>query len=138
MLDPTKIPFPTVDPNELLARYVFSQRHIDRQAQRVKADAFMPPPNLEMSVTRHRDATQAEIWAVGHEVGKKRDRTMYGRGDVLAVNCQSQKLRIDADPLTENPNHASIVGWPVGDKPGQMLIAKEIAAVAKFVATPNL
>ena len=66
MLDPTSIP--DVEREELLARYVFSRSHISRITQRVKAGAFMPPANLEFSVTRHHDATEAEIGTVGRNV----------------------------------------------------------------------
>ena len=128
---------PDVDPQELLARYVFSRSHVSRQTQRVKAGAFMPPSNLEFSVTRHRDATEAEIWAVGRNVAAATERSLYGRGDVLAATYDSLELKVVAAPdfSKQNPNHANVVGWPVNDKPAQKLIAEEIAAVAKFVAT---
>ena len=135
MLDPSNIP--VVNLQELLARYIFSRSHVSRQTQRVKAGAFMPPANLEFSVTRHREATQVEIWAVGRSVADETERALRGRADVLAATYISQVLRVDPDPTKGNPNHANVVDWPVNDKPAQKLVAQEIAAVARFVATPE-
>ena len=136
MLDLSNIP--DIEAKELLARYVFSRSHFSRQNQRVKADAFMPPPNLEMSMTRHRDATEAEIWAVGRHIADQREQTLYCRGDAIAATFELQRLSVVPDPLEENPNHANVVGWPVDDKPSQKLIAQEIAANAQFVALPEV
>jgi hypothetical protein len=37
-----------------------------------------------------------------------------------------------------NPNHALVTDWPLtDDRAAQLLIAKEIAAIAKFVAAPQ-
>lgn len=131
MLDPLNIP--EVQPQELLARYIFSKSHFSNFAQRVKAGAFLPPPNLEFSVTRHLNATETELWDCGHGIAEKTERTLYGRADALAANYQNQMLRTESDPQPENPNHAIVVGWPQNDKPAQKLIAQEIAAVAKYV-----
>lgn len=38
-------------------------------------------------------------------------------------------------PLPDDPEHASIVGWP-GEKFGQKMIAQRIAAEAEFVPVP--
>lgn len=134
MLDPANIPM--VMPDELLARYVFSQSHFSRQNGRVKAGAFMPAPNGELSVTRHVNATGHEIWAIGREIAKVRGRTLHGRGDVLAATCMSQRLTVVASPIHGNPNHANVVDWPMEDKAAQKLIAEEIAVAAKFVVPP--
>lgn len=65
------------------------------------------------------------------------ERTLYGRGDALAATYVSQELKVVADSTKGNPNHANVVDWPVNDKPAQKLIAEEIAAVARFVTTPD-
>ncbi|MCH7685351.1 MAG: hypothetical protein IH899_01485 [Planctomycetes bacterium] len=131
MLDPTNVP--AVDPTELLARYIFSRSHFSRQTGRVKAGAFMPAPNGELSVTRHRDATQDDLWQAGRGIAQSRDRTVYGRADVLAATCVSQRLTVKANPIEGNPNHANVIGWPMADKATLKLVVEEIAVVAKFV-----
>ena len=41
-------------------------------------------------------------------------------------------------PFEGNPNHANVTGWPsADDETAQVMIAKEIAAVAKFVPPPE-
>ena len=71
---------------------------------------------------------------------RKPPRTLYGRGDVLASTYRSQpNLDVVADPVEGNPNHANVTGWPsADDEAAQVMIAKEIAAVAKFVPPPEL
>jgi len=134
MLDPTNVP--AVEPNELLARYIFSKRHFSQENRRVKAGAFLPASNGELSVTRHREATQDELWQVGHDIAQVRDLTFHCRGDVLSSTCASQRLNVEAAPIEGNPNHANVVGWPMEDKAAMKLIAEEIAVAAKFVPVP--
>src|SRR5262249_7096655 len=102
---------PEVGGDELLARYVFSGRHL-RGDGTVRPDAFMPPQDLEMSVTRHLSATDAEIWAIGYSVAKQRSKSLFGRADVNVSACHRNKLRVIKHELFENPNHAHIVDWP--------------------------
>ena len=132
MLDPKSVP--AVESNELLARFVYSSRHFSQENRRVKAAAFLPPGNGRESVTRHREATKAELWQVGQAGAGKRGQTLYGRGDVLAATCESQRLTVEADPVEDNPNHASVVGWPMDDKAACKLIVEEIAVAARFVS----
>ena len=135
MLDLTNVP--AVDSDELLARYILSRSHFSRQTGRVKASAFMPARDGELSVTRHRDATQDELWQVGLGIALSRDKTLYGRGDVLAATCASQRLTVEAVPVEGNPNHANVIRWPMDDKAALKLIAEEIAVAAKFVPPPG-
>ena len=89
-------------------------------------------------MTRHRDATESEIWAAGNEIAKCRQKTLRGRGDVIANVFIKQDLSIQAAPLVDhaslpdNPNHANVTGWP-DDKARQKQLALEIAAKAKLV-----
>ncbi|NMC21717.1 MAG: hypothetical protein GYA33_15005 [Thermogutta sp.] len=132
MLNPSDVP--DVDPHELLSRFVLTQRHINRQSGTLKADAFVPHPHDSLSVTRHLQATESEIWGIGARVASERGKTLYGRGDVMAASYAAQKLRCLKDPVPGNPNHVNVCGWPLNDKAAQKLIAMEIAAVAMFVA----
>jgi len=129
MIDPANVP--EVGPVETLARYVLFSGHI-RQDQTVKANAFMPPSDRQLSVTRHLSATEAELWKVGEAVAVERDGTLYGRADVGVPACRAQKLVVRAEPIAGNPNHARVLEWPA-DRPIQKAIAQELAASAVFV-----
>jgi hypothetical protein len=76
MLDPQTIP--SVEETELLARYVM-QSSLFRSDQTVKPNLFMPHPYQELSVTRHRDATESEIWQSGVNVATSQQKNLYGR-----------------------------------------------------------
>ncbi len=133
MIDPASVP--PVAADELLARFVLQRSHV-RSDRTVKPDAFLPPPNLELSVIRHRSAEPAELWAVGRAVAAKRQRTLYGRADVQTSVLLEHRLSVVADAIEGNPNHANVSGWPA-DKAAQKNIAQEVAAVADFVPTPD-
>lgn len=129
---------PDVEEDELLARFIFSSRHIRGNSDEIKLEAFMPPPHAELSVTRHRDATEDEVWAAGRAIAHLRQRTLHGRGDVIANAFIKQDLSIQAAPLRDhaslpdNPNHANVTGWP-DDKARQRLLAIEIAVQSRLV-----
>ncbi|MCH8043314.1 MAG: hypothetical protein IID44_06305 [Planctomycetes bacterium] len=132
MIDPANVP--PVDDVELLARYVLQRSYV-RQNKTIKANAFIPHPYDELSVTRHRDATEDEIWVVGDDVASNQNKTLYGRGDIKALACLQRELEVMARPVVGNPNHADIAAWP-GDKAAQKIIALELAAKAAFTAAP--
>jgi hypothetical protein len=128
----------TVADPELLARFIPYRRWIRSSDQTVRQDAFIPYPQPELSITRHNNLSEAEIWEVGKaivEVPVEPPRTLHGRADFIAGHVRFIKLRVDADPMPENPNHAIIVGWPP-DKPSQKILAQELAAGARFVPKP--
>ncbi|HHT9145302.1 MAG: hypothetical protein Q7J76_08540 [Candidatus Brocadiaceae bacterium] len=120
---------PPVTDNELLARFVLFSKWI-RLDQTVRPDVFMPYPYPYLSVTRHRELSEFDLWKTGQSVADKRSLKLYGRADIHATAVKAQSLRIE--PTSTPKNHANIIGWPV-DKPGQKIIAQEIAATARFV-----
>lgn len=132
MIDPRAVP--DVSADELLARFILQKSQIRLDCS-IKPNAFMPPPDLELSVTRHRSANESELWTIGDDVANCRGLTLFGRGDVQAEVCVNQKLSIRADSVPGNPNHAIVLDWP-DDKPTQKNIAQEIAARAKFTPRP--
>ena len=98
----------------------------------------MPRENEEgVSVTRLVQITDAEIWSVGWQMAERRNppRTLRGRSDVLVATLLGQGLKVEAVPVEGNPNHAEARGWPTLES-DQLMIAQEIAAVAKFVPSP--
>jgi hypothetical protein len=134
MIDPENVP-PVTDA-ELLARYVTTSRHFRSSDNTVKQDLFMPHPYIELSVTRHLDATEPEIWEVGVDVAAQIDRKLYGRTDIQACYCNIDSLQVTAKPiLPKNPNHADIEGWPSA-KPDQKVIALKLAASASKLILP--
>lgn len=126
-------PVPVAD-REVLARFVVSRKWV-RHDGTVKQDAFMPPRNLELSVSRHAGRTEVELWARGAAVAAASERAFVGRADLAAgaVRAVEPLVAVGA-PLPEDPGHAHIVGWPpMAQKPAQKILAARLAAAAQFV-----
>jgi hypothetical protein len=124
----------TVSDDEWLARFVLFSKWI-RSDRTLRPDAFIPHPWPDLSVTRHLELSENEIWGIGQAIADKRRTNLLGRGDVQARILRGQRLQIDAAPIEGNLNHANITAWPA-DKPSQKIIAQEIASRAYFVTTP--
>ena len=123
----------SVAPNELLARYITSSRWFRRQDQTVKQDAFIPPESpIELSVTRHLNLSENDIWTIGRRIAAGQSRTLHGRADVETSHVTAQSLNVVAHPMADNLNHANIVGW-APDKDTRKMRALEIAKMAQFV-----
>ena len=125
--------------DEQLARFILQRSHL-RQDGSVKQDAFVPYPWPDLSVTRHLQLTDKELWGIGHDVARQTTKTLHGRADVRAGDFQQQRLRVITAPVEGNPNHANVTDWPA-EKPAQKIIAQQIAAAAgkarKVPAEPN-
>lgn len=117
-----------VEADEKLARFIVDSGHV-RADGSIKADAFMPPRDLQLSVNRHGNLSEQEIWAFGHLVAKLRNKTLHSRGDVTCGVCLGQKLRVERDPIDGNPYHTHVLGWPT-EKPIQKAIAQKLASAA--------
>ncbi len=120
---------------EYLARFILFSNWIRNSDQTVKPDAFIPYPHPDLSVTRHLYLSEEAIWEIGQGVANTRQKTLYGRADFYAAAAQKQLLKIESAPAPNNPNHANIIGWPVG-KPAQKIIAQQLAADAVYRAKP--
>jgi len=126
----TDIPIlPPVSEDEWMARFILFHRWIRKSDRSVRPEAFIPHLS-GLSVIRHIDLSEAELWQIGQEIADKRPTTLYGRADLQAISVIKKSLRIETTP--EPKNHANITGWPA-DKPSQKIIAQEIAAEARFV-----
>jgi len=129
---------PTVSADESLARFITTGIWV-RQDKSIRPDAFAPPNDLNLSVTRHIGISEQILWQIGQNVAdaisKKRRSRLHGRADITAGEVTRQNLKVEAAPLTENANHAHITGWL--DKPARKHIAQCLAAAAKFVARPQ-
>lgn len=136
MIDPENVP-PVTDA-ELLARYVTTSRHFRSSDNTVKQDLFMPHPYIELSVTRHLDATEPEIWEVGVDVAAQIDRKLYGRTDIQSCYCSIGSLQVTAKPiLPKNPNHADIEGWPPAKQDQKVIALKLAASASKLIPPPK-
>jgi hypothetical protein len=125
---------PPITSDEWLARFIHYQRYI-RQDRTVRADAFIPHPYPDLSVTRHLQLSDAELWRIGGDVARQINRSLHGRVDTQVFVFQRQRLQVIADPVfPDNPNHANINGWPA-EKAAQKIIAQQIAAAAGKVLT---
>lgn len=133
MIDPNHVP--PVEDEELLARYVVQSSHFRSSDQTVKPNLFMPHPYQALSVTRHRDATESEVWQVGQAVAAQRQKTLHGRADIPSHNCNVDSLKVVAKPLPNNSNHADVEGWP-SQKQDQKAIALKLAASASKLIPP--
>lgn len=139
----------SVEDAERLARMILVEKHLRRDALTgevtAKPDAFLPHSRVELSVIRHREITETELWAIGREVSAQREAfdlsgrkfPLLGRGDFLAGDARAQNLDVvPAEGPTLPRNHADIIGWPP-EKPAQMRHAVRIAAASAFVAAPS-
>src|SRR3989338_5438391 len=106
----------SVAQNELLARYITASKWFRKQDQTVKQDAFIPPDfPLELSVTRHLNLTENDIWTIGKKIAGSISRTLHGRADVETSHVTAQSLNVVPQSVPDNPNHANIVGWPLNN-----------------------
>jgi hypothetical protein len=103
----------------------------------VKQDLFMPHPHQELSLTRHIDATDTEIWEVGIDVATKIGRKLYGRADIKAIDCKIDSLKLTEKPLANNPNHADIEGWPSAKQDQKAIALKLAASASKLISPPT-
>jgi hypothetical protein len=116
----------------VLARFVLFSRHFRASDNTAKPEAFMPHPHIELSMTRHLQATEQELWTEGRRVASIRGATLYGRDDVSEAAFAAEQLTVVAKPIAENPNHADATDWPA-DKPAQKIKALEIAKKSTFL-----
>ena len=129
-------PAANISLDERVSRFVTSNHWIRPSNNTVKPDAFMPPPDLNLSVTRHIGLSEEVLWGIGQEVvsqiAEKRNAALHGRAD-LTVRSIALPLKAESAPLPNNLNHAHITGWPT-DKPSQKNLAQCLAAVADYLS----
>jgi hypothetical protein len=118
----------SVSSDEKLARFILHRRHL-RQDRTVKPDAFIPYPGRDLSVTRHLQLAQSELWNIGREIALQVGKILLARADIKLSSFECHKLRLVVAPCKKNPNHANITDWPP-EKSAQKVIAQEIAADA--------
>ena len=117
---------------EILARFIMRRDWIRKADNTVKQDAFIPPTDLELSVTRHQGISVDELNQFGKAVANQRALEFHGRADIETKDVIKNGVKAVAWPLADNGNHAHIVGWP-SEKESRKTIAQELAASSKFV-----
>ena len=134
MIDPLNVP--VVTDEEMLARFIVHRDYV-RADGSVRPQLFVPYKWAELSVNRHRDASLDETWAFGIQVAESLRKKLIGRVDIQSSDCQTPPLEVKASPISGNPNHADIVGYPP-DKPDQMSLAAKLAASIQgpFISVP--
>ena len=117
-----------VSSHERLSRFLFFRRWFAREKSRVKPDAFIPHPYIELSVACTEGLEENTIWEIGNATAAARSDAppLLGRADLLARDVFEQDLTLDRN---DNPQyHANILGWSAGGKEAQRMQAVELAA----------
>ncbi len=122
-------PVPPVSNDEMLSRFVLHSNEFRRSDNTVRPKLFLPYTRTDLSVNRHRDSNEQEIWDIGRKVAADRRLTLYGRTEIEAARCRIKPLDVLAKPLPGNPNHADITGFPTA-KEDQISYAQKLAAAA--------
>jgi hypothetical protein len=98
----------------------------------VTANAFMPPPDLELSTYNIDDLSPESIWHIGEEVraesGKER---LLGRADLSVKSVIELEMKALKDEPP--PRHVVLLGW--GDpteKARHKAKAQQLAVVSVF------
>ncbi len=120
-----------ISADETLSRFILSSGHFSKVTKRVKAEAFMPNRDGEVSVFRVSDLDEPEICAIGDAVAKVVARNLHGRAELKARVVRHNDLDVvSAEPPVR---HANIVGWPEKDKARQKIIALQLATSATLL-----
>lgn len=120
------MPDEAVDPLETVSRFLLGGDI--RPAGAVKYTAFIPPPNLRLSVFRVYELSEQQIWALATEKVEPTRGPVIGRGDVSVAQITECKLTVASDEESTS-RHADLVSWPE-DRDLRVTIAKELAALA--------
>lgn len=116
-----------VSDEESLARFIVNSNEV-RADGTARPQLFLPYKHVTLSVNRHLDSSDAEIWTVGMQVAHQRQKTLLGRADIQARDCRIETLDVVASPIIpSNPSHAEVVGFPAR-KDEQLSIALKLAA----------
>ena len=124
----------TVDPKEVITRFLFQGSHFAVTTGRVNPTALMPYDNKnskrrETSIIRTDGLQDREVWELGYQIHEVAvtPRPIKARAVGVAAIVIDQQLQFDING-NPYPRHADIIGWPVGDeKHARLALATEIA-----------
>lgn len=137
MTTPDHEPDGTLDRAEVVARAILSKRWFNQQTSALKPDAFEPPSDGNLSVTRHQQAGDRELWTRCRAVADMRNKSLHGRADLSAAAVSNSRdgMSVLAAPRGHDPGHAHIVGWPP-ERAICLSVQVALAASAQFVPVP--
>lgn len=126
------------DPTDVLSRFLFQTNHFSRAENRAFPDAFMPPPDLQLSTFFTTGMPPIEIWQIGrHALASHPRPRLYGHADIDVGSIHSQKLKAfrDDDP----DRHVNVMGWPSYSDGKDLIksIAQELARGSRLVLLPT-
>jgi hypothetical protein len=121
---------PQPDWGDLLNRFLTHRNQFS--ATRVKPGAFLPPPNLKLSVFCTGGLSGDQIWALGERYIAAH---IYGRAELRIAAVSDIGLRVDLD--NRPPRHANILGWPT-QKSAQKLCALKLAEKSSLALKSKL
>ena len=124
---PTQSSPAPISSGEQLARFIFSSNHIRSTAPRVRAGAFLPPPDLKLSVFRKSKMDLSYYASIKSFIESDRKRRIKNTA-LFSQDCLAA-LNLTAVPEeTQHKWHADIEGWPTGtDKLEHKARLKEVA-----------
>lgn len=107
---PEPEPSPAVGPGESIARHCRNRSHI-AGGGKVKYSAFMPPPNLRLSVVRRDGLNEQEVESIGRQYV---DKDVKGHATLPAAAIRARNLTFDpnGEPFSR---HANVLGWDDDD-----------------------
>ena len=126
--------------DECVTRFIFHRR--DMSDGKAKFNPFMPENGTgthETSTCRKMNITEERIWEIAKTV--RLPKVAIARADIGVAVIHKSKLQVQAAPEPElnYPEHAVIVGWPMGEdvKAQHKEIAINLAAEAKVIKIPS-
>lgn len=135
VIEPVHVP-KDIAPEEELGRGVFSEKHKHRATRsRVPFHVFLEKPGkTEISVDRLRIAPPGEARTIADKVAAARKRAFHGWAFVIAERAVSNKRRVTASPLPDNPYHADIIlpQLTADDREEQKRHAQELADASEW------
>lgn len=112
---PKPEPFPKVQVNEPLSRFVLSKRLLKQSRSRVSPQVFAPSPKTHTtSIYRVLGCPEKEIWAIGDRYVTDlhpQHKPVLGRANLTAEKVSDIGLQIIPCPRP-HPRHADITEWP--------------------------
>jgi hypothetical protein len=106
-----------------LTRFIYYKNHYSNG--RPKPAAFLPPSGKScISMLYIDDLQEDEIWKVGDEVGKARNKTTAARADIADTSVRLTGLSVALTPGIHR-NHVDACAWPAR-KDEQKAIAVEL------------
>lgn len=133
----------TVQPEELISRYIFHTKQYKKTTREVAAAAFLPnKKDNETSVFRINDLEDREIWGIGVDhvemLRKKADPRIIlkARGDLTALAAINQELKVIPE-VSLHPLHANLSSWP-DEESAKNMVAIELALASTLHMRPEI